>query len=63
MKIYSLERRRERYRIMYVWKVLEKMVPNINGKIEVKLNERRGRQCTSQQQEALGRSQTSADQA
>ena len=46
MKIYSLERRRERYRIIYVWKVLENMVPNINDKIKPKLNDRRGRQCT-----------------
>ena len=26
MKIYSLERRRERYRIIYVWKILEGLV-------------------------------------
>ena len=25
----SLKRRRERYRILYVWKILEKLVPNI----------------------------------
>ena len=29
-KIYSLERRRERYQIIYVWKILENLVPNIN---------------------------------
>ena len=29
-KIYSLERRRERYQIIYIWKILEHLVPNIN---------------------------------
>lgn len=30
-KLYSLQRRRERYRIIYVWKIIEKLVPNITG--------------------------------
>ena len=29
-KLYSVERRRERYHIIYVWKVLEGLVPNIS---------------------------------
>ena len=29
LKLYSLQRRRERYRIIYVWKILEELVPNI----------------------------------
>ena len=29
LKMYSLQRRRERYRIIYVWKILEQQVPNI----------------------------------
>ena len=29
-KLYSLQRRRERYRIIYVWKILESHVPNIS---------------------------------
>ena len=29
LKMYSLQRRRERYRIIYVWKILELQVPNI----------------------------------
>lgn len=29
-KLYSLERRRERYMIIYTWKILENLVPNIN---------------------------------
>ena len=29
LKLYSLERRRERYRILYVWKILQNIVPNV----------------------------------
>ena len=29
-KLYSLQRRRERYRIIYAWKILEKLVPNLS---------------------------------
>ena len=43
LKMYSLERRRERYRIVYMWKVLEGMVPNFG--VEVSYNKRRGRYC------------------
>ena len=44
--MYSLERRRERYRIIYVWKVLEDRVPNIgNDRICSKNHPRRGREC------------------
>ena len=28
--MYSLQRRRERYRIIYIWKILEGLVPNIS---------------------------------
>ena len=28
-KLYSLQRRRERYRLIYIWKLLEHLVPNI----------------------------------
>ena len=30
LRLYSLERRRERYLIIYVWKILEGLVPNIS---------------------------------
>ena len=43
LKLYSLERRRERYSIIYVWKMLEGMVPN--SMISSYYNERRGRLC------------------
>ena len=31
LKMYSLERRRERYSIIYAWRVLEGQVPNLNS--------------------------------
>ena len=33
LKLYSLERRRERYIIIYVWKILENFVPNFNHEV------------------------------
>ena len=45
MKVYSLQRRRERYRIIYTWKVLENLVPNVNGKVVSKEHIRLGRLC------------------
>ena len=46
-KLYSLERRRERYRIIYIWKILEKHVPNLesNGEIIPEISIRMGRTC------------------
>ena len=45
--LYSLERRRERYRIIYVWKILEGGVPNLSGrsKITHRTSLRHGRVC------------------
>ena len=37
LKLYSLQRRRERYGIIYVWKIVEGLVPN--------LSDHRGRTC------------------
>ena len=33
LNIYSLERRRERYLIIYIWKILENIVPNFSDPI------------------------------
>ena len=41
LNIYSMERRRERYEILYVFKVLKSLVPNIG--IKPKWSQRRGR--------------------
>ena len=48
--LFSLERRRERYRIIYVWRILEGHVPNkstfgLTPKITAKWHPRRGREC------------------
>ena len=33
--LYSLQRRRERYCIMYIWKMLEGLVPNLTGRSQI----------------------------
>ena len=43
LKMLSQQRRSERYRIIYTWKVLEGMVPNCG--IQVHFSECRGREC------------------
>ncbi len=45
--LYSLQRRRERYCVIYVWKILENLVPNLSGcsKITAKATLRSGRLC------------------
>ena len=44
LHMFSLERRRERYVCMYIWKILEGLVPNFG--ITLSQNRRRGRYCT-----------------
>ena len=46
LKIYSLQRRRERYIIIYVWKILENLVPNLVKPLQFYLSDRRGRLCS-----------------
>lgn len=47
LKLYSLERRRERYIAIYTWKIIEEHVPNISNDHGVchKWHQRRGRVC------------------
>ena len=51
LKLYSLQRRRERYDILYVWKILEKIVPNLsplsNRQVQLidDISGRKGRLC------------------
>ena len=47
LDLYSLERRRERYLIIYVWKIIQGLVPNIEGrnKIRTSTNGRIGLRC------------------
>jgi len=43
LKMYSIERRFERYRIIYIWKIIERKVPNYG--VEVYESTRHGRLC------------------
>jgi hypothetical protein len=51
LNLYSLERRRERYVIIHIWKMLEKLAPNTSSTEEVMIetqtdfDHRRGRTC------------------
>ena len=46
LRMYSLERRRERYRMIYIWKVIEGHVPQVgNNRIVSRNHDRRGREC------------------
>ena len=48
LKMYSLERRRDRYTIIYVWKIIQGLVPNLLGKDKIEhisSNSRIGRCC------------------
>ena len=45
LKLYSLQRRRERYIIIYVRKILECQVPNFSPPIRSRTSDRRGRTC------------------
>ena len=44
-KLYSLQRRRERYCIIYVWKIIEGLVPNFSKPIVCFYSECRVRSC------------------
>ena len=45
LKLYSLYRRRERYGIIYVWKIIEGLVPNLSDSITCSFSDHRGRAC------------------
>ena len=47
LSLYSLQRRRERYLIIYMWKILEGHAPNLDSKhrIHSKTHVRNGRFC------------------
>ena len=45
LKLHSLQRRRERYCIIYVWKIIEGLVPNFSNPIVCSYSDRRGRTC------------------
>ena len=43
--LYSLQRRRERYCIIYIWKMIESLTPNFSNPITSTSSGRRGRSC------------------
>ena len=43
--LYSLQRRRERYCIIYIWKIIESLAPNLSNPITCTFSGRRGRSC------------------
>ena len=43
--LYSLQRRRERYCIIYIWKIIEGLVPNFSNPITGTFSGRRARSC------------------
>ena len=45
LKPYSLQRRRERYCIIYVGKIIDGLVPNLTKPIICYFSEHRGRSC------------------
>ena len=47
LKLYSIQRRMERYRIIYVWKVIEGLVSNCTIPITTSISEHRRRSCIS----------------
>ena len=56
LQLYSQERRMERYRIIYVWKIIEKIVPNPGIEVATDSeNNRLGRRCKIPQLKSNGR--------
>ncbi len=45
LKLYSLQRRRDRYTAIYMWKISEGLVPNFENPLTTKYSDRRGRTC------------------
>ena len=45
LHLYSVQRRFERYIIIYIWKILESIVPNLSQPITCYFSDRRGRLC------------------
>ena len=43
LKLYSLQRRRERYQAIYSWKIAENQVPNLHPPMLTKESKRKGR--------------------
>ena len=55
LKLYSQERRRERYIIIYVWRILEGQVPNISDKQRGSIRLKQNRRNEDNEADRLGR--------
>ena len=63
LNMYSLERRRERYLLIYVWKILEGKVPNCSvNPIDVYWSDRQGRLCRNAKLKGKGKTKTLREQ-
>ena len=48
LKLYSIQRRYERYTLIYVWKIIQKLAPNLKSNpITTRYSERRGLSCVT----------------
>ena len=45
--LHSIQRRRKRYCIIYIWKIIEGLAPNFSNPITSTFSERRGRSCVT----------------
>ena len=45
LKLYSLQCRRDRYQIIYIWKIMESLVANLDPPIAVSTSSRLGKMC------------------
>ena len=45
LRLSSVQRRRDRYSIIYIWKIIEGLVPNFSEPITCSFSNRRGRSC------------------
>ena len=45
LNLYSVQRRRDRYQMIYLWKIIEELVPNLSTPIPCTYSERKGRSC------------------
>nr|XP_053639121.1 fructose-1,6-bisphosphatase 1-like isoform X1 [Cherax quadricarinatus] len=61
LNLYSLERRKERYMIIYTWKILEGLVPNLHTKITHYESKRLGRRCNIPPMKSRGVTSTLRD--
>ena len=63
MLLYSLERRRERYQVIYIWKILEGHCPNISHAVTSDMSLRHGSKCVLPHNRDLSRKLTSVREA